>query len=75
MEISTQDSGIVGLVTDAGAVLDVTGTLQLAEDRSYSLVGNVAPNRETPVSLNNNLRFLGTPDQNGERQFRFEGSL
>lgn len=74
-EITTEINGIVGLVEDAGAVLDVTGTLTLGDDRSYSLVGFVAANSKTPVSINQNLRFLGTPDPNGRRQFRFEGSL
>jgi general secretion pathway protein N len=75
VELTTQDGVIRGLVTNARAVLDVNGTLQLAEDRSYSLVGDVAPNSRTPEALNKNLRFLGTPDQNGQRQFRFEGAL
>ena len=74
-EITTEDSGIVGLVEDAGAVLDVTGTLLLTDDRSYSLVGYVGANSDTPASINQNLRFLGSPDQNGQRQFRFEGTL
>lgn len=75
VEFTTGDNGVVGLVEDVGAVFDVSGTLQLLDDRSYSLVGDVAPNNDTPASLNRNLRFLGTPDQNGQRQFRFEGSL
>jgi len=75
VEITTQDGDIVGLVEDTGAILDVTGTLRLADDRSYSLVGNVAPNSETPAALNRNLRGLGTPDENGQRQFRLEGAL
>lgn len=75
VEITTEDSGIVGLVEDVGAVLDVTGTLQLTDDRGYSLVGYVGANSETPASINQNLRFLGSPDQNGQRQFRFEGTL
>ncbi len=75
VEITTQDGDIVGLVEDTGAILDVTGTLRLADDRSYSLIGNVAPNSETPAALNRNLRGLGTPDENGQRQFRLEGAL
>jgi general secretion pathway protein N len=75
VDITTEDGNIVGLVTDTGAILDVSGTLRLADDRSYSLVGNVAPNSETPASLNRNLRGLGSPDENGQRQFRLEGAL
>lgn len=74
-QITTEESGIVGLVEDTGAILDVTGTLQLSGDRSYSLIGFVAANNDTPALVNQNLRFLGSPDQNGQRPFRFEGSL
>lgn len=75
VEITTQDGNIIGLVKDTGAILDVDGTLRLADDRSYSLIGNVAPNGDTPASLNRNLRGLGSPDENGQRQFRLEGAL
>jgi general secretion pathway protein N len=74
-DITTGENGIVGQVEDAGAVLELTGALQVADDRSYSLVGFVAANSATPASINQNLRFLGSPDQDGRRQFRFEGSL
>ena len=74
-DITTDESGIVGLVKDTGAVLDVTGTLQLGDNRSYSLIGLVTANSETPALLNQNLRALGSPDENGAREFRLEGSL
>jgi general secretion pathway protein N len=74
-EFTTEDHAIVGVVQDAGAVLNVTGTINLTDDRAYSLIGFVSPNSETPPGINRNLRFLGSPDQNGQRQFRFEGAL
>jgi len=74
-EFTTEDHVIAGVVEDAGAVLDVTGTIKLTDDRAYSLIGYVSPNSETPPAINQNLRFLGSPDQNGQRQFRFEGAL
>ena len=74
-QFTTEDDAIIGVVEDAGAVLDVTGTINLTDDRAYSLVGFVSPNNETPPAINRNLRFLGSPDQNGQRQFRFEGAL
>ena len=58
-DFTTEDHAIVGLVVDAGAVLDVTGTISLTDDRAYSLIGFVAPNNETPPAINQNLRFLG----------------
>jgi len=74
-EFTTDDNAIVGIVEDAGAVLNVNGTINLTDDRAYSLIGFVSPNNETPQGINQNLRFLGSPDQNGQRQFRFEGAL
>jgi len=74
-EFTTEQKVIAGLVEDAGAVLDVTGTISLTDDRGYAMVGFVSPNDETPPAINQNLRFLGSADANGQRQFRFEGSL
>lgn len=72
-EFTTEDGGIIGAITDAGAVFDVSGTVRLGDDRSYSLIGFVAENPQTPAAIKQNLRLLGSPDQNGQRQFRFEG--
>lgn len=74
-EFSTVDGSINGLVEDVGAVLNVDGSIKLSEDRSYSLIGLVSANQDTPLIINQNLRFLGSPNTNGQRQFRFEGSL
>lgn len=74
-EFSTGDDGIVAEVEDAGAIFDVIGTIRLGDDRSYSLLGFVAENSKTPAAIKQNLRLLGSPDQNGQRQFRFEGEF
>lgn len=73
--VDTTVDGIVAIVSDADAVFDLAGTLTLGRDRSYLFVGDIAPTGNTPDSINENLRFLGSPDANGKRQFRFEGSL
>lgn len=75
VEFTTDVDGIIGTLTDTGAIFDVTGTIQLSNDRTYSLVGFVAENSQTPAAIKQNLRLLGSPDQNGRRQFRFEGSF
>ena len=74
-EFSTLDDSIVGVVEDVGAVISVAGTITLGSDRSYLFTGSIAANAQTPPALNQNLRFLGSPDENGQRQFRFEGVL
>ena len=56
-------------------MLDVTGTISLNQDRSYSFVGLVAPTPATPPSILNQLRFLGSANERGQHEFRFEGQL
>jgi general secretion pathway protein N len=71
----TNDGVISAVVEDASGVLDVNGNLVLQSDRTYSFVGQVAPNANAPAAVVEQLRFLGSPDQQGRREFRFEGSL
>jgi hypothetical protein len=51
------------------------GTIAISPDRSYSLVGDVAARPGAPPSIEQQLRFLGSADDRGFRQFRFEGQL
>jgi general secretion pathway protein N len=71
----TTDGAISGTVEDLSGVLDVTGTIAISPDRSYSLVGDVAARPGAPPSIEQQLRFLGSADERGFRQFRFEGQL
>lgn len=72
--VTTQE-GVVGSVEDLSGVLEVDGTIRIASDRSYTLVGEVAARRDAPPSIEQQLRFLGTPDERGMRPFRFDGQL
>ena len=74
-ELQTSDSGIAGSVEDTAGMLDIAGSLQVSADRTYSLTGLVAPTESTPQSVTNQLRFLGSPNERGQREFRFEGQL
>ncbi len=74
-DFQTTNEGISGVVQDLSGVLDVEGTIELMPDRSYVFVGKVAPTAETPPSITNQLRFLGSPNERGQRPFRFEGQL
>jgi general secretion pathway protein N len=71
----TDDGVISALVEDVSGVLDVNGNLILQSDRTYSFVGQVAADANAPAAVVEQLRFLGSPDQQGRREFRFEGSL
>lgn len=71
----TNDGGVTGSVEDLSGVLDVAGSITISPDRTYSLVGDVAARPGAPPSIEQQLRFLGSADARGFRQFRFEGQL
>lgn len=74
-ELVSADGGIAGSVEDLAGVLDIAGSLTVSTDRSYSLTGMVAPTSTAPDTVINQLRFLGTANERGQREFRFEGQL
>lgn len=74
-EFMTTESGVVASVEDSGAVFDLAGSLTLSPDRSFLFLGQVAATAQTPEKLRRQLRFLGTPNDRGQHEIRFEGSL
>lgn len=74
-EFTTGDAGPVGSVEDVSAMLDVAGTITLDQAGRYALTGVVAPTAMTPVEVVDKLRFLGSPNDRGQHEFRFEGQL
>ena len=74
-DFSTNENGILGIVEDQSGVLDIAGTLSVGRDRSYSLIGKVAATPDAPAGLQQQLRYLGSPDASGKRDFRIEGTL
>ncbi len=74
-EFMTTESGVVASVEDAGAVFDLAGSLTLSPDRSFLFLGQVAATDQTPEKLRGQLRFLGSPNERGQHEIRFEGSL
>jgi general secretion pathway protein N len=74
-QLQTTDGVITGTVEDVSGVLDVSGDLVLNRERAYSFVGQVAAGPNAPGAVHEQLRFLGAPDQQGRREFRFEGIL
>jgi len=73
--LQTTDGGITGNVEDVSGVLDLAGTLAVSRDRTYSFVGQVAAEANAPDTVIQQLQFLGSPDEQGQREFRFEGRL
>jgi general secretion pathway protein N len=60
---------LVGQLQDTGGPLDVAGTLALLAERGYELTGSVATRADAPQTLVDQIRFLGSPDAAGRRQF------
>lgn len=74
-EFHSADSGVIGSVEDLSGTLDVAGTITISPDRSYSFVGSVAARPQAPQGIVQQLRFLGSPNERGQREFRIEGQL
>ena len=74
-ELTTTDDGVTGSVEDLSGMLDVAGALRINADRSYSLTGLVAPTTGAPESVLNQLKFLGSANDRGQHEFRFEGRI
>ncbi len=74
-DFETTDTGITGNVDDISGVLDIAGVITVSPDRSYSLIGEVAARAGAPPSIEQQLRYLGSPNESGFRPFRFEGQL
>lgn len=60
---------LVGQLQDTGGPLDVRGTLALLAEPGYELAGSVATRADAPPVLAEQIRFLGSPDAAGRRQF------
>lgn len=73
--LTTTADGIAGTMDDEAGIVDIEGTISIRPDGSYALLGNVAARPGAPPSIEQQLRFLGSPDARGMRPFRFEGTL
>ncbi len=75
MEFSTTESGVVASVEDSNGAFDLAGSLTISADRSYVFLGKIAATERTSAKLRQQLQFLGTPDDRGQHEIRFEGTL
>lgn len=74
-EFQTSIGHVAGTVKEISGILAIDGTITINPDRSYSLIGDVAAHPGAPPSIGQQLRLLGSADDQGMRQFRFEGQL
>ncbi len=73
-EFFTQNNGIVASVEDTDGVIDIAGSLQLKNDKSYAFLGQVMAKQNTPEQLRRQLRFLPPGNDAGQHELRLEGS-
>ncbi|HUL18060.1 MAG TPA: type II secretion system protein N [Steroidobacteraceae bacterium] len=69
------DGEPVGQIKDLGGPLSLQGTLRFPREGGYDLQGSVATRPEASPELISNLRFLGSPDASGRRQFTMSGTF
>ncbi len=74
-EFFTRDSGITASVEDTDGVVDIAGSFELQADRNYRFLAQLATKPSTPASLRQQLQFLGSPNERGQRELRLEGRL
>ena len=74
-EFFTQDTGVAASIEDTDGVVDIAGSLQLAEGRSYQFVAQLAAKENAPASIRQQLQFLGSANARGQHEMRIEGQL
>lgn len=74
-EFFTQNNGVTATVEDTDGVVDLAGSLQINDDRSYQFLGKVVVKPQAPASLLRQLEYLGSADDRGQRELRLEGTL
>jgi len=71
----TEDTGVTASVEDTDGIFDIAGRFDIGADRSYRFLAKLSAKANADESLTRQLRFLGTPDNNGQYELRFEGQL
>ena len=74
-EFFTEDTGVTASVEDTDGIFDIAGRFDIGSDRSYRFIAKLSPKASAGESLRRQLRFLGTPDNNGQYELRLEGQL
>jgi len=57
------------------AVVDLAGKLQILADGSFSFQGLLSAKPETPAALRQQMQFLGSANERGQHELRWEGQL
>ena len=73
-EFYTQNNGILASIEDTDGVVDLAGSLQINQDKSYVFLGQLVAKTNTPDALLQRIRYLPEGDRPGQRELRLEGS-
>jgi general secretion pathway protein N len=71
----TQNTGVLASIEDTDGVVDIAGSFEIAADRSYQFLAQLAPKAGTPHNLRQQMNFLGTANDRGQYELRLEGQL
>ena len=74
-EFFTQNNGVAASVEDTDGVLELAGSLQIKDDRSYQFIAQLVAKPETPATLRKQMRYLGPANERGQQELRIEGRL
>lgn len=74
-EFFTQGGGIGASVEDTDGLVDLAGSLNIGDDGNYRFLGLLAATPATPPQLQNQMLFLGSPNERGQYELRLEGQF
>lgn len=74
-ETETAEGTITGRIKDTGGPVELNGTLTLTQPGNYDVNVIVKARPGAPAALQDNLKFIGTPDASGSRTFNLQGSI
>lgn len=76
-KFTTQNNGVVANVDEAadGVIDIVEGILRINADRSFAFISQVKPNARTPQRILQQLQYLPSGAEEGQKELRLEGVL
>ena len=75
LDLNTKDNNIRAEIINLSGDLQIEGQITLSRNGVYVFEGEVASLNSGNINLNTMLSYLGSPNNNGMRKFRFEGEL
>ena len=75
VDLTTDDNGIHGQLSDLDATLAISGKVDLLKDGRYQIRGQLQPKPTTPPDLANALNMLGQANAKGGIDLHFDGQL